>query len=470
MAAALLLGGLAGWIAGAQEDPGPTVVTTTIDGPVGPPAVRRIRELIEAGETQGAALAVLTLDTPGGLTTSTREINRAILAAELPVAVHVAPPGARAASAGTFILYASHLAAMAPGTNIGAATPVRMGGPGGGPAPSPSPSPGPEAPGEGGEADPEAEESEGAGAEPDPGAAGRKALNDAVAQIRSLAELRGRNADWAEAAVREAATLTAEAARERGVIELVAEDLPALLAAADGREVTLRGGRAVTLETAGARVVELEPSLVTELLTILSNPNVALLLMTLGFYGLVFELANPGLGPGIPGAILLLLGLYALNLLPVDYAGLALLGLGLALMAAEAVTPTFGVLGLGGAAAFALGAAILVDTDVAAYQISPYAIAGAAGLSLLVVTLILGAVWRTRRAPLRTGARAMEGRPARVLDWSEGEGHVFAEGERWTARGPASLAEGERVEIDALDGLTLQVRRRAGGTDGRTRP
>ena len=461
-AAALLLAGLFGLASGQEGGrPPPTVVATTIDGPVGPPTVRRIEELIEAGETRGSALAVIRIDTPGGLTTSTREINRAILGASVPVAVFVAPPGARAASAGTFILYASHLAAMAPGTNIGAATPIRMGG--GGPAPGGDrPTPDEEAPSDGAE-----------GGAPDPAppedAASRKSLNDAVAQIRSLAELRGRDADWAEAAVAQAATLTSEGALERGVIEIVADDLAALLAAADGREVSL-GDRTVTLELSGAEVVELEPSLVTELLTIISNPNVALLMMTLGFYGLVFELANPGLGPGIPGAILLLLGLYALNLLPVDYAGLALLGLGLALMAAEAVTPSFGVLGLGGAAAFALGATILVDTDVAAYQVSPYAIAGAAGLSLLILTLVLGAVWRTRGAAERSGAAAMVGREARVLDWSDGQGHVFAEGERWTARGPAGLAEGDRVEIAALDGLTLEVRRPAGGRHERTPP
>ncbi len=436
------------------------MVATTVDGPIGPPAVRRIEELIEAGETRGAALAVIRIDTPGGLTTSTREINRAILGASVPVAVFVAPPGARAASAGAFILYASHLAAMAPGTNIGAATPIRMGD--GGPAPDGDPPAPDDAPSDGED-----------GGSPDPAppedAASRKSLNDAVAQIRSLAELRGRDADWAEAAVREAATLTAKGALERDVIEIVANDLAALLAAADGREVSL-GDRTVTLELSGAEVIELEPSLVTELLTIISNPNVALLMMTLGFYGIVFELANPGLGPGIPGVILLLLGLYALNLLPVDYAGLALLGLGLALMAAEAVTPSFGVLGLGGAAAFALGGTILVDTDVAAYQVSPYAIAGAAGLSLLILTLVLGAVWRTRGAAERSGAAAMVGRGARVLDWSEGEGHVFAEGERWTARGPNALEEGDRVEIAALDGLTLEVRRPAGGRHERTPP
>lgn len=456
ISALLMLLGLAGLAAGQGGAPPATAVTTTVDGPIGPPAARQIAELIGEAEARGAELAVLQLDTPGGLSTSTRDINRDILAARVPVAVFVAPPGARAASAGTYILYASHLAAMAPGTNLGAATPVSMGG--GAPA----------APGGDGEdpppEDPGAEESAPA---PPADAGSRKAVNDAVAQIRSLAELRGRDADWAEAAVRDAASLSADAARERGVIEIVAADLPALLAAADGREIELPGGT-VTLATADAEIVELEPSLVAELLAILSNPNVALLLMTLGFYGLVFELANPGLGPGIPGAILLLLGLYSLNLLPVDYAGLALLGLGLALMAAEAVTPAFGVLGLGGAVAFALGSAILIDTDLPQYQVSWGVIAGATLFSLALVTLVIGAVWRTRGAPERTGAAAMVGRPARVLDWSQGRGHVFAEGERWIARGPDALTPGETVEIAALDGLSLEVRRPSGGAHGRT--
>jgi membrane-bound serine protease (ClpP class) len=459
IAALLMLAGLAGLAAGQSDDVRPVVVMTEIADPIGPPAAHRIGELIEEAEERGAVLAVLRLDTPGGLTTSTRDINRDILAAQVPVAVFVAPPGARAASAGTYILYASHLAAMAPGTNLGAATPVQMGGGG--------PSPGGDRPKDA----PEGEEGdEGASETEPPGdALSRKSVNDAVAQIRSLAELRGRNADWAEKAVREAASLSAEAALKEDVIEIVADDLDDLLAQADGREIDLRG-RTVTLDTADAQVVVLEPSLVTQLLTILANPNVALLLMTLGFYGLVFELANPGLGPGIPGAILLLLGLYSLNLLPVDYAGLALIGLGLALMAAEAVTPAFGILGLGGAVAFALGAAILIDTDLPQYQISPGVIIAASGLSLLIVTLVIGAVWRTRGAPERAGAKAMIGRPARVLDWEGGRGHVFAEGERWIARGPDRLEPGDQVEIASLEGLTLEVRRRDGGSDGRTPP
>jgi membrane-bound serine protease (ClpP class) len=485
----LCLGALGLAAAGLAETGGdgerPLVLVSDIDGAIGPPATRQIRDLIEAGETRGAEIAIIRMDTPGGLTTSTREINKAILAARVPVGVYVAPPGARAASAGTYIFYAAHVAAMAPGTNIGAATPVQMGGggppgmPGGQAAQAASDdadaaSDGAAASGEesggatsgggtGADGAPADDGTDTAG-EPESGAPSsadamrNKAINDAVAQIRSLAELRGRNADWAERAVREGASLSAGQAVERGVADLVADDMRGLLAAIDGRSVTV-GETERALATADARVETLEPSLVTKLLGILANPNVALLLMTLGFYGLLFELSSPGLGPGIPGAILLLLGLYSLNLLPVDYAGLALIALGLALMAAEAITPAFGVLGLGGAAAFAIGAAILVDTDVAAYQVSWGVIAGITALSLAVVLFVVGAIWRTRRARERSGATAMIGLEGHVLDWADGAGHVRAHGERWEATGPADLEPGEHVTVTGIDGLTLTVAR-----------
>ena len=290
-----------------------------------------------------------------------------------------------------------------------------------------------------------------------------------MAQIRSLAELRGRNAEWAEQAVRAGASLPAKEAVEAGVVEALAEDTSALLGALDGRTVTLQG-ETRTLTTAGATVETVEPSLVTKLLAVLANPNVALLLMTIGFYGLIFELSSPGLGPGIPGAICLLLGLYSLNLLPVDYAGLALIGLGLALMAAEAVTPAFGVLGLGGAASFAIGAAILIDTDLPAYQISWGVVAAVTVISLLVVTLVLGAIWRTRARRAHSGASAMVGTTARVEDWSGRTGHVRAMGERWNATGPAGLDPGETVEIAAVEGLTLSVARARDTTATETLP
>lgn len=457
--------GLAGLSLGQvnQADPAALILVTNIDGPIGPPVARQISEAIDLGETRNAELIVLRLDTPGGLSTSTREINKSILASGVPVAVFVAPQGARAASAGTYILYASHVAAMAPGTNVGAATPVQMSGAGPPGLPRGAERPPPGLPESGAsERKKHGNETEDTPAEGTPetnqGKRANKAVNDAVAQIRSLAELRGRNADWAEMAVRQGASLSAMEAKEAGVVEYVAEDLSTLFAALDGVEVTV-GQDVRTLSTTGASIEMLEPSVITQLLGVLSDPNVALLLMTIGFYGLIFELSSPGLGPGIPGVICLVLGLYSLNLLPIDYAGLVLVGLGLALMATEAVTPTFGVLGLGGAVSFAIGAAILIDTDAPQYQISTGVIAGITLMSFLIITLVVGAIFATKRERAHAGTVTMKGQPARVLDWSGEAGHVHTQGELWRARGPRGLLPDETVLIADLDGLTLTVRR-----------
>ena len=469
---------------GAQESEPPLVLVTPVEGAIGPPATRHIRSVIEQGAERGAALVILRMDTPGGLTTSTRDINRAILSAEVPVAVLVAPAGARAASAGTYILYASHVAAMAEGTNLGAATPVAMGGgsplPGGGPGEAPADEGAePDDPGggsgegNGAAGDRASEEGAGGSGPAEDGATGdgdtggdalsRKRIEDAVASIRALAELRGRNADWAERAVRQAASLTARAALEKGVIEHVVGDAAALAEAADGRTVEVAGAEQV-LGTAGARIETVEPSLVTRILSVLSNPNVALLMMTLGFYGLLYELASPGLGPGVAGAILMLLGLYSLNTLPVNYAGMGLILLGLLLLGAEALSPSFGVAGIGGVISFGIGAAILIDTEVEAFQVSPGIIVTLSVLSGAVVLLLLGAVVGTRRQGPRESAGEMVGATAEVLKWQGGEGRVRAHGELWRATGPADLAPGERARIAGVDGLTLHLRR-AGGAD-----
>ena len=473
---------------GAQQSEPPLVLVTPVEGAIGPPATRHIRSVIERGAERGAALVVLRMDTPGGLTTSTRDINRAILSAEVPVAVLVAPAGARAASAGTYILYASHVAAMAEGTNLGAATPVAMGGgsplPGGGPGEAPADEGAePDDPGAGAGAgagegngasgDRGTEEGAGGRGPGEDGATGdgetggdalsRKRIEDAVASIRALAELRGRNADWAERAVREAASLTARAALEKGVIEHVVGDAAALAEAADGRSVEVAGTDRL-LQTAGARIETVEPSLVTRILSVLSNPNVALLMMTLGFYGLLYELASPGLGPGVAGAILMLLGLYSLNTLPVNYAGMGLILLGLLLLGAEALSPSFGVAGIGGVISFGIGAAILIDTEVEAFQVSPGIIVTLSVLSGAVVLLLLGAVVGTRRQGPRESAGEMVGATAEVLKWQDGEGRVRAHGELWRATGPADLAPGERARIARVEGLTLHLRR-AGGAD-----
>lgn len=439
----------------AQEAPreaaGRVALLVDLTGAIGPASVRHVAKAIEAAGERDAELLILRIDTPGGLATSMREMITDILTSRVAVVGFVAPPGARAASAGTYIMYATHVAAMAPGTNLGAATPVRIGG---GVPRIPSPQ-------EGEEEKPQQETGapdEGKGEVPQPGTAEeRKAVEDAVAFIRSLAELRGRNREWAEEAVRRGASLSANQALEQGVIDVVAADVDDLLQAIDGRSVSVGRARQ-TISTQGLRVVPVEPDFMTQILGVLTNPNIALILMLVGIYGLIFEFANPGsIGPGVIGVVCLVLGLYALNQLPLDYAGLALLLFGLVLMIVEAFTPTFGVVGLGGLIAFVIGAALLIETDVPAFQVSWTAIGATALLSGALLTLLLGYLWRTYRRPASSGAERLIGSEAEVLDWSHGEGHVWVEGERWNARADTSFKKGETVRIESLDGLTLVV-------------
>jgi membrane-bound serine protease (ClpP class) len=451
-AAVTFAGADAGWDQAVDTVERRVALMTAIEGPIGPATVRHVEKAIEAAGERGAEALILRLDTPGGLADAMREIVVAILASPTPVVGFVAPPGAHAASAGTYILYATHVAAMAPGTNLGAATPVQIGGlpglpPGGDRPPDEDP----------GEAQPSDDDPPRTAPPPPADAMAAKATNDAVAFIRSLAELRGRNADWAEQAVREAASLSASQALEQEVIDLMAKDPAALMAAIDGRKIEA-GGIERRLATAGLAVEPFEAGFLTRALGVLSNPNVAFLLMVVGLYGLIFEFSNPGVfAPGVIGLICIVLGLYALNQLPLDHAGLALIALGIAFMAAEAVTPTFGALGVGGLAAFVIGAAMLIDTEVPAYRISWWAIGGAAALGVVFMTLVLGYALRLRRRPPVSGAARLLGAEARVLDWAGGSGHVWAEGERWQASGAADLAAGTPVRIRGVDGITLLV-------------
>lgn len=475
ISAFLLLLGATVW---AQDAPdrtaggGRLAVVGDVEGVIGPANARHVNHIIETASARGAELLILRLNTPGGLATSMREIITAILRAPMPIAGFVAPPGSRAASAGTYILYATDIAAMAPGTNIGAATPVQIGGMPGMPG-SDKPAerkPAPEKEGEGAEDSGEAASgdngtAESGGAEkPQPAADGdpmkAKAVNDAVAFIRSLAEMHGRNPDWAEKAVTEAATLSAEQALAENVINFVAGDVDALVRALDGFSVEI-GGTERTLKTEGMRVEQVEPTLITKILRVVTNPNVALVLMMLGVYGLIFELANPGIGPGVPGIICLLIGLYALNQLPLDYAGLALIALGVAFMVGEAITPTFGILGLGGVAAFTIGAAMLIETDVPEYQVSWTLIAVLAVLSGLTLTLLLGYLWKTMRRKVRTGLDTIAGSPVEVLDWQGGRGHVRLQGERWAAQGSGPFQPGDKATVTKVEGLTVEITPRA---------
>lgn len=435
----------------AQQVDAAKVWLLEIEGAIGPPSADHfIRALDDAEEAQ-VDLLVVRLDTPGGLDKSMRDMIKALLASDTPVATYVAPNGARAASAGTYIMYASHIAAMAPATNIGSSTPVSIGG--GGLLPLPGST-------EPKDKEPPADPAEESGDVSPPGSAmDRKVINDAVAYIRSIAELRGRNVEWAEKTVREASNLPAREALELGIIDLVAEDLDDLLAQIDGMTVDVNG-RSATLETADSEIHRIETDWRYELLSTITDPNVAYILMMIGLYGLILEFYNPGLGVGgIVGIICLLVGAYALQMLPINYAGLALIIVGIGLMVAEAFTPSFGILGVGGLAAFVIGSIILMDTDLPGYQISMPIIAGVATASAALVFLTVGAAVRARMASVVSGAEAMIGTEGEVLDDFERAGRVRAAGEVWQARSREPLEKGARVTVAALEGVRLEVKR-----------
>jgi membrane-bound serine protease (ClpP class) len=404
-----------------------------------------VRKLRDAGES-GASLVVVTIDTPGGLDTAMRDMIQAILASDVPVVAYVAPSGARAASAGTYLVYASHVAAMAPATNLGAATPVQIGG-----SPAPGPDPGKLPAGKDGEA-PKGDK------EPQSGSATeRKAVNDAIAYIRGLAELRGRNVEWAEAAVRDGASLPADEALAAGVVDLVAADLPALLEALDGRKVKLRA-QEVELSTDGMILHEVETDWRTELLQLVTNPNVAYLLMLIGIYGLLLEGYNPGaIVPGVVGAICLLLALFAFQVLSVNYAGLALIALGVVLIVAESFMPSFGALGLGGIIAFVIGSVMLLDNDVPGFSIAWQLIAAMAFAGALVLLAIVSFAVRARRRPVVSGVEGLTLELAEAIEDFEHQGLVRVHGELWTAQSTEPVRAGQRLKIRKVDGLVIQV-------------
>lgn len=444
----------------AQQIPRQVAIVADLDGAIGPAAVRHVSDAVVLAHDRSAEIVILRINTPGGLATSMREIVTEILELPVPVVGYVAPQGGHAASAGLYILYACHVAAMAPGTNAGSATPVQIGGL---PlpisrAPSEEEDSGNNSADQNGTAPTDHDAPSDSMAPPSGDPMSAKVINDAVAYIRSLAQLRGRNADWAEFAVREAASLSANDALDADVIDLISVDLDDLLDQLDGRQI-IAAGIYRQLATKDLQVELIEPSFVTNMLKLLSNPNVALLLIVVGVYGLIFEFSNPGVGPGIVGAICLLLGLYAINQLPVNYTGLALMLLGVGLMVSEAVTPTFGVLGIGGIVAFSIGAAILIDTDIPEYQVSWSTITITAALSFAVLSILFGYVWRTLRRPVRTGAAGLLGEAAEVIDWSDGVGHVWTQGERWDAVGPPSLQPGDQIRVAGLKGLKLEIRK-----------
>ena len=446
-AVALVVSSLA---APAGEADSKLALTISVDGAIGPATARYVKDALTKASERHAEIVVLRLNTPGGLSTSMREIIADVLASRVPVIGYVAPSGAHAASAGTYILYATHIAAMAPGTNLGAATPVQIGGPLPG-LPDATPD----------KSDKDKEKKDGGDQQPKTkDAMTAKATNDAVALIRSLAELRGRNADWGEKAVREAASLSANAALQANVIDLIARDQADLLRQIDGRTVELAGGETRHLATREAAREAIDPGWISRFLRVITDPNVAFILMLVGIYGLIFELSSPGaVAPGVIGTICLLLGLYALNMLPVNYAGLALILLGITLLIIESFNPTV-VLGLGGIVAFVLGAVMLFELEAPGFRLSWPVIGVTAAIFIGLIMVVLGSLRRAQRGPIRLGAQAMCGLSAEILDWSESEGHVFAHGERWQARGTEAFKPGEVVEVANIVDLTLVVRRR----------
>lgn len=427
----------------AQAAPPAQVLRLEAKGAITPPLSRHIQDAIAAAESSGAAAVLMELDTPGGLLDSTREIVSAMLNSTLPVIVHVAPPGARATSAGVFILMASDYAAMAPGTHLGAAHPVGLGG---------------EGPPADGEKPPAGKNDKPGIKKPAmPSVMSEKAVSDAAAYIRVLAAEKGRNAAWAEKAVRESASLTAEEALKQNVVEFIARDREELFRKLEGKAIVKRGASG-RLRLAGAEVREFPMTPLRRVLQVIANPNLALLFLMLGVYGLIYEFSSPGVGFGaVVGLTSLILAGYSLSILPVNYAGLLLITLGIVLLVLELQVPSYGLLSIGGLTLLVLGSLFLFDTDQAFIRVSLEVIAGTTAATAAFFLLVVSKLLKTRRLAPAVGVETMVGLTGEARDALDPRGPVFVNSELWTAEAPSRVEKGARVKIVEVAGNTLRV-------------